>query len=331
MAINGSAGWEQGLKQGEKDVADRAGRAQDRVRARMAANAGADQDPGEPLVCPQCRRSQPTGLYCPHCDVELVGESFVDVAAPGGHSNMGPTIYSTFWQNGAHTYNHAEGTSMAAPHVTGLAALLKDADANLTPDEIEQIITSTAADIGDAGRDDMFGAGRIDMAAALKAVQPEYPPASETTYIEAESGRLLTPMKVETDANTPSGAFALSSMAGEGTVELRFTLDRPQLVYVWGLTSAEQDGAGTYHVSVDSSVELQWDFPVSNDWAWNPITNAATGSPMELALDAGSHFVRFSASGGGARLDAIAVGGNEATTASYLASEYIQAVAQYTR
>jgi len=82
MAINGSAGWEQGLKQGEKDVADRAGRAQDRVRARMAANAGADQDPGEPLVCPQCRRSQPTGLYCPHCDVELVGESFVDVAAP---------------------------------------------------------------------------------------------------------------------------------------------------------------------------------------------------------------------------------------------------------
>ncbi len=80
--MSGSSGWEQGLKPGEKAVHDRAGRAQDRARARMAANAGAQDDPGEPLVCPSCRQSQPTGLYCPHCDVELVGESFVDASPP---------------------------------------------------------------------------------------------------------------------------------------------------------------------------------------------------------------------------------------------------------
>lgn len=80
--MSGAAGWEQGLNKREREVHGRSGSAQGRARARMAANAGAEEDPGEPLVCPQCRQSQPTGLYCPDCDVELVGESFVDVLQP---------------------------------------------------------------------------------------------------------------------------------------------------------------------------------------------------------------------------------------------------------
>ncbi len=82
MPINGSSGWEQGLKPLQRNTMDRAGRTDGNARARMAANAGKDVDPGEPLVCPACRRTQPTGLYCPHCDVELVGESFVDSFQP---------------------------------------------------------------------------------------------------------------------------------------------------------------------------------------------------------------------------------------------------------
>ncbi len=75
-------GWEQGLKPDGKNTLDRADRAAGSARARMAANAGRSEDPGEDLICPSCRRTQPTGLYCPHCDVELVGASFVDTVQP---------------------------------------------------------------------------------------------------------------------------------------------------------------------------------------------------------------------------------------------------------
>jgi len=62
-----------------------------------------------------------------------------------------------------------EGTSMAAPHVSATAALVL-ASGVLgpvpTPEAVEQRLEATAADLGDAGPDDRFGAGRLDAAAA---------------------------------------------------------------------------------------------------------------------------------------------------------------------
>jgi serine protease len=59
------------------------------------------------------------------------------------------------------------GTSMASPHVAGLAALLVSQIPNITPAQIEGIIRTTAKDIGTAGRDDSFGHGLIQPRAAL--------------------------------------------------------------------------------------------------------------------------------------------------------------------
>jgi hypothetical protein len=67
-------------------------------------------------------------------------------------------------------YRAMSGTSMAAPHVAGLAALIRGADRGLGPDQVEQVIEETAADLGEPGRDDDFGHGRADAAAALAAV-----------------------------------------------------------------------------------------------------------------------------------------------------------------
>jgi len=82
MGINGSAGWEQGLKQEARNTLQRSARSEGNARARMAANAGSTEHPGEPLVCPKCKVQYDTGLYCVDCDVELVGESFVDAVEP---------------------------------------------------------------------------------------------------------------------------------------------------------------------------------------------------------------------------------------------------------
>lgn len=92
---------------------------------------------------------------------------FVDVAAPG------VSIASTYWNtnpaNGplGDIYVGMTGTSMASPHVAGLVSLLIGLHPNWTPDQIEQRIKDTATDLGAPGRDDYYGAGRINAGAAV--------------------------------------------------------------------------------------------------------------------------------------------------------------------
>lgn len=80
-----------------------------------------------------------------------------DVSAPGVDTN------SLNFCNG---YALNSGTSMATPHVAGAAALMLEGDPFLTRDELAGILESTAIDLGPAGKDTTFGAGRVDAYAA---------------------------------------------------------------------------------------------------------------------------------------------------------------------
>ncbi len=72
----------------------------------------------------------------------------------------------TFAKTG-HTYAFFSGTSMACPHVAGAAALLYSAfGSSMTPALVREALEATAFDLGDPGRDDFFGHGRIDVQAA---------------------------------------------------------------------------------------------------------------------------------------------------------------------
>jgi subtilisin family serine protease len=64
-------------------------------------------------------------------------------------------------------YQLATGTSFAAAHVAGIAALMLAKNPRLTPDDVRAELVATAHDLGPKGRDDMFGAGLAD---AYKAV-----------------------------------------------------------------------------------------------------------------------------------------------------------------
>jgi serine protease len=66
-------------------------------------------------------------------------------------------------------WNYDSGTSMATPHVTGLAALILGKDPQLTPDQVETIIERHTTDLGVPNYDTTFGWGLINSKAALAA------------------------------------------------------------------------------------------------------------------------------------------------------------------
>ncbi|MEM1598041.1 MAG: S8 family peptidase [Pyrobaculum sp.] len=88
----------------------------------------------------------------------------VDVAAPGVN------VLSTY-PGGRYAY--MSGTSMATPHVTGVVALIQSirialGKRTLTPDEVYQVLTTTAKDIAAQGFDVYSGYGLVDAYAAVQ-------------------------------------------------------------------------------------------------------------------------------------------------------------------
>jgi len=65
------------------------------------------------------------------------------------------------------------GTSAAAPHVAGLAALVRSVNPALTAEEVRAAINANATDVGAPGFDIEFGNGRIDVGATIAAVVPD--------------------------------------------------------------------------------------------------------------------------------------------------------------
>jgi len=88
-----------------------------------------------------------------------------ELSAPGGEMQTGFGIVSCLPGN---QYGAKEGTSMAAPHVTGLAGLMKNLNPNLTNVDIRNILAATAFDYGDEGWDAVYGFGMINAVGAVE-------------------------------------------------------------------------------------------------------------------------------------------------------------------
>src|SRR5919108_1041995 len=83
-----------------------------------------------------------------------------------GQIDAGPT--TTTLLNVIGDYAQLSGTSMASPHATGVAALVRGKNPSLTPDQVRAILQSSVDDLGTPGRDPVYGYGRVN---ALKAVR----------------------------------------------------------------------------------------------------------------------------------------------------------------
>ncbi len=189
----------------------------------------------------------------------------VDVAAPG------KDIRST-WTNGS--YQYLLGTSMATPHVSGLAALIKSYVPDLTNDEIEEIIETSAEDRGAAGWDNRFGFGRINAHLALLAAA-QWPGILESS-----------PPDTAIDAGQP---FDRNTFApyGWSNVEIRFPRDAGGVASSDFVIEQTVAGAAPVITAIEpidpDRVRIVLDRPI-DPLAWTTITHVATGSRVRLGF-----------------------------------------------
>ncbi|MCO6413728.1 MAG: S8 family serine peptidase [Thiogranum sp.] len=181
--------------------------------------------------------------------------AYVDVAAPGGNmlsdqngDGYGDGVLSTIGDDSGGglvmNYRFSQGTSMAAPHMAGVAALMKSIDPALTPVQLDSLLAGGAltSDLGATGRDDLFGHGLIDAHKAVIAAQGAgATPANPV--LAATPGSL--------NLGVAGTAVVLSvSNSGGGALSADPPTDDAAWLTVNAL-SIEENNLGTYQVTVD--------------------------------------------------------------------------------
>lgn len=160
-----------------------------------AGNSNADAGNYTPSSCDNVISVASTGRTGGKAYYSNYGAS-VDLAAPGGETNVASKngVLSALNEGttspGAPTYAFYQGTSMAAPHVAAVAGLLYLHKPNITPAEVEAVLTSTAREF--PATCNQCGSGILDAGAAIAALDgsttPTVPDAPSNFTVQAGSG-----------------------------------------------------------------------------------------------------------------------------------------------
>ena len=141
--------------------------------------------------------------------------AMVDVAAPGGNMSSGTTngVLSTLNSGsstpGADSTAYYQGTSMAAPHVAGVAALMLSVKPTLTPDQVESLLKSSARAF--PATCTQCGTGIVDALAAVNAALGITPPPANTINEVESNNTLATAQLISTTPVTVNGTVATST------------------------------------------------------------------------------------------------------------------------
>lgn len=237
------------------------------------------------------------------------GEQKPDISAPG--VNIRSSVPGGGYEGGW------SGTSMAGPHVSAAIALLRQANASLTVDQLESILTSTAKPLTDStfptSPNNGYGAGLLDVLAAVKSVAQQDSGKVSGVVTAAGTGTPLragvtvveTNKSVQTDPT--NGAFTLVHKPGNYTLR----------VEAYGYKAQEQNVTITTNGETTANFAL---VQVSQGTVSGKVTSQETGEPIpnvtvqlvedasktvqtdtngayKLSAYAGNYTLRFTASG----------------------------------
>lgn len=119
-------------------------------------------------------------------------------------------------------YGGFSGTSSSTPHIAGSMALILGAYPEITPEEMAMVLQTTAVDLGPAGKDNQFGAGKVDcLAAAILAEQMNDFGSLAGVVRDADSGDPVPGVRVEavgtgfSVVSNENGLYSLGLPAGD--------------------------------------------------------------------------------------------------------------------
>jgi hypothetical protein len=193
--------------------------------------------------------------------------AWVTVAAPEGNLTAWPSI------NGAPGYAPVGGTSLAAPVVAGIAALLFSYNPSLTNAQVEQALQASAAPVPFA-----VATGRVDALAALQyvgAVDPQPASAPVATapaqlYYELNGTTSIAPL---TFAPQPGQVLVRGVGGWSGSAGLKVTGLQWQRCSSSGTTCVAIGSSSTYTVlSTDAGSTLKLVFSVANGLGSVPVS-----------------------------------------------------------
>ncbi|MFE9654453.1 S8 family serine peptidase [Micromonospora sp. NPDC006431] len=220
------------------------------------------------------------------------GLGVVDVAAPGS------SIYSTSPSTGVASYRTLSGTSMASPHVAGVAALLVSKHPGATPDYIAELLRKQAIPLAcpNSGTDytqgrckvdpnnpkvnGFFGYGLVNAYKAVTEDEDVTPPTVTVTGVsqgeQITLGTTVTPACSTTDSDSGVAAPAALSITGG-----------PSVGYFTATCSGGRDRAGNKAAPVSVTYQVVYDWqpfgsPVNADKV--NVVKAGSAVPVKFGL-----------------------------------------------
>jgi len=180
----------------------------------------------------------------------------IDLAAPGGNNSVDlngdgypdGVLSTDGLGNGEFGYTFLSGTSMAAPHVAGVLALMKSVNPELTPQDVDALLVrgELSDDLGAPGRDDAYGYGLVNAQRAVRAaLAAGGNPVADNPLLSASAETL------NFSASTTSLELELRN-SGSGQLEL-LAIETSEPWLTVSPESADSEGLGLYRVSVDRS------------------------------------------------------------------------------
>ena len=281
----------------------------------------------------------------------------ISVSAPGGGggNDVASTVNLGTQSPTSEGYAYMAGTSMAAPHVAALAALMFELKPSLTPDQVRSHMMTNARALPGACSGGC-GAGIIDPLKTLQALggSGDPPPTGEialqngvpVTGIAATSGNWSAIYKLTIPAGASNMKIAMSGGSGDGDLYVNFgsvpTTSsyncRPYLAGNNETCTTASPQAGVHYVRVRayssmSGVSLVASYSVagggSNDTLTRgvPVTGLSASSgnwtqTYTITVPAGAKNLVIDTSGGSGDADLYVQLGAEPTTSSYLCRPY---------